>query len=660
MFSLALAAAGGGSRPGGLAGRPLRRGNPRNCKYASQQKRLGQPWSLRAGEPGWTEAAPKASQKNPASTEEQPAVALCDISQSFDALSQDCGYTLPDVLRTKVVRCFKQEMRAGFRSEPGRWGRDTSRKEESLLAGSQQSCTPAGWRRFKCAERPGSRTVTASVDSGLEGAQSLAIRKAQPTCSPPAGANTSASDGGRWESPPGRSGAQSSAPVNGVCGKFCGEVSTPTDSGGSGTFPPVGADPRAETCQRARVYFRKSLFSCARTDLPWPCAALRAEPPHTGSSSGSAKKQEALGGPPGSTQWVHHQKGEGRRGLLPGGSGDPPPGNTHSAQTCAPSNGTGVHGSEASAHISSPSPSGGHQGGGSGTPPPPSAVVRSSMGRTGSLDSMSPPPSVQPRGGSSASPDGACSPCPNPTSLERQPPVSEGAQMFPCSSSSSSDSFHSSESSMLLPQDRRDRDEEPISRSPRLLPHSEGSPTDAEHNAVHSVLCGTCGETDNALPPMLPPIISPGRRSWRSLLSWSPGSSERKEEDICRHTFLQLAHGNSGKSSVGLRPGSEGSAEALKLQFAPIKQVGPEPSSPSSCADVSSGPLDEVTAYKRDILLIDATQDDPELFENLPQEGLLRLGPVRFSEELLNKRLATARKRQPPHSDGAPAELGAR
>ncbi|MEQ2171260.1 hypothetical protein GOODEAATRI_008882, partial [Goodea atripinnis] len=39
--------------------------------------------------------------------------------------------------------------------------------------------------------------------------------------------------------------------------------------------------------------------------------------------------------------------------------------------------------------------------------------------------------------------------------------------------------------------------------------------------------------------------------------------------------------------------------------------------------------LDELTAYEQDILLLDVMQEDPELFENLPEKSLLNLGPVR-------------------------------
>uniref|UniRef100_A0A4W6FPW8 Protein TOPAZ1 n=2 Tax=Lates calcarifer TaxID=8187 RepID=A0A4W6FPW8_LATCA len=51
-----------------------------------------------------------------------------------------------------------------------------------------------------------------------------------------------------------------------------------------------------------------------------------------------------------------------------------------------------------------------------------------------------------------------------------------------------------------------------------------------------------------------------------------------------------------------------------------------------AAGDTQPSILDEFTAYEQDILLVDVIQDDPELFENLPQQSLLKLGPTRVSE----------------------------
>lgn len=44
------------------------------------------------------------------------------------------------------------------------------------------------------------------------------------------------------------------------------------------------------------------------------------------------------------------------------------------------------------------------------------------------------------------------------------------------------------------------------------------------------------------------------------------------------------------------------------------------------------GIVDEFTAYEEDILLVNVMEDDPELFGNLPQGSLLKLGPTRVTE----------------------------
>ncbi|XP_029298356.1 uncharacterized protein topaz1 isoform X2 [Cottoperca gobio] len=51
--------------------------------------------------------------------DQYPMVTLCNIAQRCEAFSPDCGYVLPNVLKTKVVRCFKQDMRAEFPLGPG-------------------------------------------------------------------------------------------------------------------------------------------------------------------------------------------------------------------------------------------------------------------------------------------------------------------------------------------------------------------------------------------------------------------------------------------------------------------------------------------------------------------------------------------------------------
>ncbi|XP_074543778.1 uncharacterized protein topaz1 isoform X2 [Halichoeres trimaculatus] len=57
-----------------------------------------------------------------------------------------------------------------------------------------------------------------------------------------------------------------------------------------------------------------------------------------------------------------------------------------------------------------------------------------------------------------------------------------------------------------------------------------------------------------------------------------------------------------------------------------------------AAGDPRRGVLDELTAFEQDILLVDVIQDDKELFENLPQKSLLKLGPNRITETLKTRK----------------------
>ncbi|TWW65390.1 Testis- and ovary-specific PAZ domain-containing protein 1 [Takifugu flavidus] len=310
------------------------------------------------------------------------------------------------------------------------------------------------------------------------------------------------------------------------------------------------------------------------------------------------------------------------------------------------------HGRESSDDVNSPLHTD-HQCDHSRTPPCPSAVLLSDTERTSSSCPISPPSSFQPGEVRSVSLVGLSPPCSITGPLENHLFFSKDARM---------DSFYSSssESSLLLPQYKRDCDEEPLSGLPKLLPYYERSISDDDNYTVYSLLYDACRETDNALPPILSPVTSPHRPSW------SPGSSYRMEpeEDTYSHEPPQLVN------DKGIPGVDRGSGEVLnpalptKPQFSPSTHHGAKRSSPSTGASDNGDQtcpdaLDEVTAYKQDILLVDVTQDDAELFENLPQTSLLKLGPVRVSEELKFKPVRTAKKQQ-PNSDRLQVELGHR
>lgn len=639
---------------------------------------------------------PKASRKIIVSIDQYPAVTLCDISQTFDAFSQDCSYVLPDVLKAKVVRCFKQEMRAEFHFEPGRFRRDRSRNEHSALAECQHICTLAPSQGLTPDHQtlqarplvlsgsadPPFNSLTgckcawdwaASKDPGLKGVESLS--------------NRNKSIAGQSKHVPVRSRTPLSVEENRVIGKFCNRMCTPTRPDAPGTSPGVVCQNTKDTCQRARAYFWKTSSSCARTDMPWPlpnsgltrashtatpaCPAPPAGPTDTVDSPISSNDKDAqsgypretlLGAPEGSSsgpaQCIYHKKdesGDGENGELVRNISSRSPDSTNigfapnslqaETQPSTPSDG---HGRESSDDVNSPLHT--DQCDHSRTTPSPSAVLLSDMERTSSSYPISPPSSFQPGEVRSVSLVDLSSPCSITGPLENHLFFFKDARMASFNSSSS-------ESSLLLPQYKRDCDEEPFSGLPQLLPYYERSISDDENNTLYSLLYDTWRETENALPPILSPVTSPHTPSW------SPVSSYRME-DTYSHEPPQLVN---DKGILGV---DQGSGEVLnpapptEPQFSPSNHNGAKRSSPSTgasdngdqaCADA----LDEVTAYKQDILLVDVTQDDAELFQNLPQTSLLKLGPVRVSEELKCRPVRTA-KRQQLNSDRLQVELGHR
>lgn len=70
-----------------------------------------------------------------------PKVKLCDIARICDAHAhaQGCGYVVPDVLKNKVVRCFKRDLSAGLRLEPSCSGGDKHGGRETAHARSSES-----------------------------------------------------------------------------------------------------------------------------------------------------------------------------------------------------------------------------------------------------------------------------------------------------------------------------------------------------------------------------------------------------------------------------------------------------------------------------------------------------------------------------------------
>ncbi|KAM8767463.1 uncharacterized protein topaz1 isoform 2-T2 [Acanthopagrus schlegelii] len=74
-----------------------------------------------------------------------------------------------------------------------------------------------------------------------------------------------------------------------------------------------------------------------------------------------------------------------------------------------------------------------------------------------------------------------------------------------------------------------------------------------------------------------------------------------------------------------------------------------------AAGDTQQAILDEFTAYKHDILLVDVIPEDPELFKNLPQKSVLKLGPARVTPAPRNGPVAVGTMLL-PRTDGAQFE----
>lgn len=86
--------------------------------------------------------------------------------------------------------------------------------------------------------------------------------------------------------------------------------------------------------------------------------------------------------------------------------------------------------------------------------------------------------------------------------------------------------------------------------------------------------------------------------------------------------LIERQYSSSSNDDDGSAEGSSSSASSSS--GGEIEQTDAE-----GVTDLQQSVLDEFSAYEQDILLVAVTQDDPELFENLPQESLINLGPAR-------------------------------
>lgn len=743
-----------------------------------------------------------------------PKVVLCDVANNGVTLSQDCCYILPDVLRTKVIRCFKQKMRAIYRFRPSSLGYNAHQNENQAAAKNRECCPSVRSERSICPSWRGTkhqrhlrectdaqtfpRHTACSLPQELTGEGSAA-------CSASFSAGEHSYTVGGWGAIVGNRGngenfrpgfpladdltekrlelvddTRSSTPdlVNTAaarsdCGngeetcswvtdksQSCAEYALGNstslglarnkidfreelDSSEAATLSEAFAQdvneemdkPASVSCQRVQVYLRKSVFSCARTDIPWPfssrlqntasvCPAELIDPPDYSESPRNRKEPNtftnyANGSCPDAPKcffsepalhspqlnyWEQagqkeelSKKQSNRKNHEHGGLNvqlAPHLIATGRSQTDLASDGTNL-----SAIAGSPSilPDSACQTDSSASTPAPSVLGLNDWGSATTLSSLSSPSttpalSSQQREPSSVDSAEASFPSCLIQIVEMPPFHSEKPHRTcaaPFSPSQSTDSCESCESFLLLPQDTNahcmELTDGALRKSVAYIYPSPVQPHHAKHKSSESALPSSgCLDTEFTLPPLLSPVSSPLVASKVGLLA-----SEPMQKATCSHDksnirgVSEVANSRCAQEVIpGLKPVSlsltrtvspretqkdsdsdeeqrqsetseEDTPDCQVRTARPTRVLRERQSSSSSHDDddrvvgsfapCSGGEmeqtnaeavatLDEFSAFEQDILLIDVTQDDPELFDNIPQESLINLGPTRSLE----------------------------
>lgn len=290
----------------------------RETKYRSSHRRnLGKqgPKSSSLGsEPPATEVKVKTENGVVETSEEiylwinqYPKVILCDIAKKCDACGHNCGYVLSDVVKTKTVRCFKQDMGAGFHFWPSCLGNNTHEKAERGL-GKTDKCSSTQNKMRRCKHQhqkhleagansqPPSSSATQRFHDSRESKDS-ASRSASVLIRKHGHKWDFRTDGGIRDSEeaarprsknhrdkriklaesPGCSSACSSPLKENCIAKKPGdhrgdaeETNAMLMSSEPSDDDDEAAEPKSFTCQRVKAYIRKIIYSCARTNVSWP------------------------------------------------------------------------------------------------------------------------------------------------------------------------------------------------------------------------------------------------------------------------------------------------------------------------------------------------------------------------------------------------------
>lgn len=618
-----------------------------------------------------------------------PKVVLCDIDQNWDALSQNCSYTLPDVLKTKVVHCFKQEMRARFQFEPGCLGHNRHKNENEALSQNGEFCPMVQSEHSICPSRratehqrhlvecadaqtlsghttccfpkrwtsEGTATCSASFSPGkcahkgecgadmgdrgaredprrefhLTGPEVLTDKRIKLGDSVKEGALPSTPDsektacknpeknGSRdrektcsWVSDDSQSCAEHAAgsssslgkaeTENSVYEKPCGDKDRPTNSSAAQVPSDVFGqrnngemdEPESSTCQRVRAYLRKNVFSCARTDVPWPfsyrlqncashavklaCPAVPIDPPDNSESPINRNKPDTF------RNWTNDmlsdapkcpfsdpvqqvsQKNDGKRDeeeesiemrrnernhanmsvYSPDSTNIELAPHLMESEKSQPGPASDITEQSTDTASASSLPDNGPQSDSSASTPSPSVLGLSDWETATTLSSMSslstiPALSFLQRELKSVYLADASSTNCQVKAVEISELYSQMTRSAPSSPSHSPDSSQSCDSFLLHPQDQNECNEElKDTCPPKLEPYFNTSPI--QHDllnelSTHALLTDRCVDVEFMLPPMLSPVTSPYVRSQAGPLPPSQCCLDEEEERIktCKH-----------------------------------------------------------------------------------------------------------------------------
>ncbi|XP_024862701.2 protein TOPAZ1 isoform X2 [Kryptolebias marmoratus] len=509
---------------------------------------------------------------------------LCDVAIKCDLCSHNCSYVLPDLFKTKVVRCFRQDMKAGLQISPSCSGHNKlkgvksalvkNRKRSSDILNKKSISHPESLTGHKnhledadsqASRRPAKRFHNGWTEEDSETCSAAFLGDNQTDMTECRTSTLVEEDTVHRDKRRKLGDSSTSSPAleeNCFAKKSC-------DQRGELTAGPRTAsdvlsendeadtdDPESFTCQRVKAYFSKVGYSCARTYVSWPflnrqpaSSAGSVDPSATDNSVTGNQNQACLSTKQGENT-LQDPSLEKQSSLAEKGKSfslyranmdvsvrsersedSPPSPQSHSVLFPIPSLGEREPGLDAAP--TSPFPVNGTKT--DTSTPSPSALCLSDWENASAASPWSDPST---RGASSSISGTPRSLPPSLVLLEKVKELQTVEKLLLCDDASlspvhSSDSCHSCVSPSLLHQHKHKNDTFHTERSPPKLKPYNTSPFKHECSMLCDITKGHCAEMASVelrLPPVLSPVTSPQCCLWRRSLSCQSSSSSDEEE----------------------------------------------------------------------------------------------------------------------------------